>query len=238
MMPKAVIMDLGNTIVENIAFSWEKGLSYLQEDVLIAPEKTALEEVGKYFKENGFDIRNKSMIEISFLNYLRYLKQTFGFRSGITEEEAEIGFMNHANTDRPYPDVRPVLDYFHSHDILLYVLSNSTFSSHALSYQLSQYRLLSYFGQVFSSADYLFRKPHPALFTMVSRYIMRNHHLCQEDITFIGNDYQIDILGSYRAGLKPIWLNQKGEDNTESVPCLIVRDYIELLAILKSQIDE
>lgn len=237
MIPKAVIMDLGNTIIENIAFSWEEGLRYLGEEVLLSPDQACLHEAGQYLKENGFDKRDKTMIEIPFRNYLRYLKQAFGFRPGITEEEAEIGFMVHADTDHPYPDVKAVLDYFQDHNIYLYVLSNSTFSSQALSYQLSQYHLLPYFKHVFSSADCLFRKPHPALFSMVTRYIMRTHHISLKDIIFIGNDYRIDILGSYRTGLKPIWFNQSGGSNTESVPCLIVRDYQELLTILKNESD-
>jgi len=232
--PKAVIMDLGDTIVRNKEFNFQDGLKYLYEFII---KKISFEDflkLNNYLKENTYDIRHKSKLENKFLDYLRYLKAIVGFDTSLSLEEIEINFMVKASCDELIEEVLPLLDYFKSNNIPIFILSNSTFSTNAITYQIEKFNVLDYFEEVFSSADYLFRKPHLGIFEVAKSAIVNKYpNISIEDTWFIGNDYQCDIKGASNSNLFPIWYNKYDEKNIDEIKCINIKTYKELLDILQ-----
>ena len=77
------------------------------------------------------------------------------------------------------------------------VVSNSTSSSRILSWQLAEFGLLPFFEFVMSSADYVVRKPHPAIFLAAARKL----EMAPGQIWFVGDSPEHDVAGAASAGM-------------------------------------
>lgn len=233
-LPKIVIMDLGNTIIKNYKIDFSLGLKYLYEHY--THQRIPLAEVlndGMLIK-TGYDNRQLNDLEINFHNYLRYLDQVVGFREGVSYEKLEKEFIDIAFEETLIDGVRDFLEYLKSHQIPVYVLSNSTFSKTGLVAELAKFKVLEYFQDVYSSADYLFRKPHPIFFKMITKNLQEKYKVELSELWYVGNDYYFDVQGSQNAGMMSVWLNTEDEPNSLQLPCITVKNYHELIEILES----
>lgn len=233
-LPKIVIMDLGNTIINNYRIDFARGLEYLYEHY--SCQRIPLSEVlndGMIIKA-GYDNRHLNDLEINFHNYLRYLDQVVGFVEGTAYEQLEIEFINVAFEEALIDGVKDFLEYLKKHQIPVYVLSNSTFTKTGLLAELAKFDVLDYFQDVYSSADYLFRKPHPIFFKMLTKNIQEKYQVKLSDLWYVGNDYYFDVQGSQNAGLKSVWLNVDAAPNSLNIPCIDVQNYQELIELLKN----
>jgi putative hydrolase of the HAD superfamily len=234
-LPLAVIMDLGDTIINNDSFHFNLGLKYLHDEVLtegVAYED--LSDLATFFKENLFDLRKDNNLEVKFLDYLQYLKTVFGYRVDTSLEDIEYKFMLTAAKDSLIIDVVPILDFFKKHKVPVYILSNSTFSSLTLKRHLSEFKILNYFEEVFSSADFIFRKPHPGIFRVSYSHLKKKiGEFNKSNIMFIGNDYDKDVIGSSDFGFYPVWYNRLSKVNPKKIDLIDIKEYGELLNLLE-----
>ena len=230
MKPKAVIMDLGDTIIKNVEINFELGLKFLYDNIIV--EEIAYDDFINFNKsllEQLYNLRQLSKLELRFLNYIDYLRHIFKFKEDITNIEIEKSFMNSSSSDLLIGGVIPILEYFKKNRIPIYILSNSTFSSETLKHQIKKYGICNYFDEILSSSDLLFRKPYKEIFMIPINKIFQKYDIFSYDIWFIGNDYEIDIVGSSNASLFPVWYNVKGELNSKFINCLDIRNYQQLL---------
>lgn len=240
MLPKVVVMDLGGTILKNLSISFDSGLTYLYKHYCIheMPLETLLKD-NQLIWDCCYNKRDNDDFEINFHNYLNYIDKTIGFREKYDYYELEKNFIDQACIDEKIDNVENLLKIFKESSIDVYVLSNSCFSSYALSYQLEKQDLKKYIKGVFSSADYLMRKPNKLFFNVAFNYIKRQFKdLYSKDIWYIGNEYRYDMEGANLFNVTTIWLNenhQKPASNKKIVD-LEIDNYQKLISYLLKEI--
>ena len=86
----------------------------------------------------------------------------------------------------------------------LALLSNFTHPP-AVDRILTRLRIRPFFDEVLVSGQIGIRKPHPAVFAELTR---RLGHAA-EDIIFVGDELQADIVGAQNAGLRTVWMTYR-----------------------------
>lgn len=92
----------------------------------------------------------------------------------------------------------------------LALVSNMMLPGKLLKVKLQEAHVLAYFDTITISSDVGFIKPHPEIF----RRTLRESTLRPDEVVFVGDTYQQDIIGAKRVGLKTVWLNTRHEPRT------------------------
>jgi HAD superfamily hydrolase (TIGR01509 family) len=92
----------------------------------------------------------------------------------------------------------------------LALVSNMLLPGKLLKAKLRGANVLAYFDTITISSDVGFIKPHPEIF----RRTLRKSTLRPDEVVFVGDTYQQDIIGAKRVGLKTVWLNTRHEPRT------------------------
>jgi HAD superfamily hydrolase (TIGR01549 family) len=89
----------------------------------------------------------------------------------------------------------------------LALVSNMMLPGELLVAKLQGASILSYFDNITISSEVGFIKPHPEIF----RRALAESKLRSDQVVFVGDTYQQDIVGAKRVGLKTVWLNTRHE---------------------------
>lgn len=87
---------------------------------------------------------------------------------------------------------------------------------------------------IWSSANYGKIKPSREFFEMaIEQVLLDNPAEKRENIVFVGDTYNSDVRGANDAGIDVIWINHKGERNTENLSVHSISNTSELIGIVK-----
>jgi FMN phosphatase YigB (HAD superfamily) len=128
----------------------------------------------------------------------------------------------------PPEDASRVLRELIRLEIPMGVVSNSIFSSDLLKSDIERLSVPEAFQFVISSAEFGFRKPHPAIFEDGVRKLGST----SAATWYVGDLWENDVMGSGGAGLIPVWLNASASPPDVSVPHLRVKNWTELGELL------
>jgi putative hydrolase of the HAD superfamily len=121
-------------------------------------------------------------------------------------------------TWQAFPEVDGVLRELAGMDLPLAVLTNG--QSMQQNQKLSQLRIAHYFNLVLASDELLEFKPHPSAFLSISSFF----GVEPEEVIYVGDSFEIDVIGATAAGLRTIWIDREPEQtekgNFESLPNL------------------
>lgn len=201
--PKALLFDLGDTILHGGKFEPEKGNAYLFS-IIKDKKGVTHDEILAQVKNLNEDITPKkeaSGIEVSWAAFNRMVFERFDLSLPISDAEAELEFWKRSEQWSPAPGVKEMLDRTARMGIPAGIISNAAFSGRTLSWELEKHGLLNYFKFVIASSDYGVRKPNPLLFTLAAAKIGAS----PEDIWFSGDNIECDIFGSRRVGMTPFY---------------------------------
>ncbi|HBF34873.1 TPA: hypothetical protein DDW35_09970 [Candidatus Sumerlaeota bacterium] len=205
--PKAVLFDLGNTILKINEVNMLRAFSRVFE-LGKNPKGVSFIKCGFVGKEIG-DMLDKEANASQHEFPIRAFVELFSYRTGITFDmpyaELEMEIWKSMHTFSPEPGVREVLAELTAKGIPMGVVSNAAFSTEALQWEMAKHDLLKPFQFVISSADCIYRKPHPEIFKAAAARLGFD----PKDIWFVGDVFDWDITGSYGVGMKPIWYNPK-----------------------------
>ena len=98
------------------------------------------------------------------------------------------------------------------------VVSNSACSSAALTAELEQHDLAEFFQFVMSSADYVVRKPHPALFQTAAGKL----RVAPADVWYVGDMPRYDVSGALAAGMVSVLYAPHGADPEGPKPHAVI----------------
>lgn len=228
--PHALLFDLGNTLLREDAFDAEAGT----ERVLALarnPRGLSGRDVCGLVAQLNDDLqprRESSLLEISPLTVHRLVYEPHEISFERPFGEIELEFWKAATRFTPTAGVRELLESLYEESLVLGVVSNSTFTSRVLSWQLSDVGLLSFFRLVMSSGDYVVRKPHPALFLTAALKLGAS----PGSTWFVGDSLRYDVAGAQGAGMKAVWYNPDRRPRSEVVPDLEIRSWPELPRLL------
>ncbi len=200
---KVILFDLGNTLIENVSINLVNGFVSLFGNILSKQElEEEIKMVAKRFNE-------RSDRELMILDLIRDIADRHNIDLG---ENVETRFLDAVEVDRSIDGVNEVLRFLKKQGYYLGVISNTIFSGKAMRQRLIVLGYDDAFNFVLTSADVTYRKPFKEIFERALSMVQKDlPEIKPEDVYFVGDSYEIDVLGSTKAGLKPIWLNVENE---------------------------
>jgi putative hydrolase of the HAD superfamily len=167
-----------------------------------------------------------------------YAEKYGGEVVGMTTEE-EADFLMLCNDMEHIPGVKEMLDEFEKDRIPMYVLSNSGFTAKSLWVVLDRFGIGQYFSNVWSSADFGKIKPCREFFDMAVDAVLLEHpEERKEDILFIGDTYNTDVIGAHDAGIKAVWINRKKEEDVLKYATYQIAETRDLLDVVRENQSE
>jgi HAD superfamily hydrolase (TIGR01549 family) len=89
----------------------------------------------------------------------------------------------------------------------LALVSNMMLPGKLLKAKLQGANVLTYFDTITISSEVGYIKPHPEIF----RRALAESELKSDEVVFVGDTYEQDIMGAKRVGLKTVWMNTRHE---------------------------
>lgn len=225
-----LIFDYFETIVHNKSMDFDRGLKIFWEKYYI--DKCSFDEISNYGKELFICIQetHKQGLEFPFIKKeLPCFSKKYGGKTVQMTPTEEADFLMRCNEIENLPHIPQALHCFDEMDLPMYVLSNSGFTADALSIVLERLGIRKYFKNIWSSADFGRIKPDKGFFEMALSQILSDYpEEKKEDIIFIGDMYETDMIGAYNSGLKGIWINRQMQENIENLPISSINDTSEL----------
>ncbi|GAB6109488.1 HAD family hydrolase [Fusibacter bizertensis] len=230
--PKAILFDLGDTIIQYSDFNPSRGnkelLKYYKNNNSELEEEINL--LGLELSKSMNLRRDETNLEYTCQNFQRLLFALMNVELDLTPLEMEQIFNKHAYTRIIMPGLIAFLDFLKREEIRIAVLSNSSFSGEVLEGEMKVLSIREPFEFVVSTADYCLRKPDPRIF----KVCLNKLNLNSDEVWYVGNKLEYDVLGANNAGMQAIWLNRFNEENSFGYDCKIVRNYMELETLISS----
>ena len=232
-MIKAVFFDLYLTLVRYQPSQEELEAKALKNfginvtaDALHHPILTANEFIYQQIAKRPLSRRSREETMALYMEYQRIVLK----EAGITAEERVVlgllGIMQQAKMDLVlFDDVPAALDDLKKRGLKLGLISNIEKDMTATLDKLS---LSSKLDIVVTSQDAGFTKPQPEIF----RHALDKAKVRPAEAVYVGDQYQVDIIGAKQAGMKGILLDRDGYYK-EKLDCPKIKSLSELAAFLK-----
>ncbi len=232
---RVIVFDLFDTLIHDIKFDFDSGLFYLHENILSKDTDKVefIEYAATYWKEL-YDKRSDDNSELSFEDELLDFKDKYGFKVNYPLEEILFNCALEINTTELFNDTIYTLEQLKLLGIPIYLLSNSIFKKNVMKKFINQYDLEKYFVNTHFSADYKIRKPHKDLFKIIFDDIKKyDANIKTEQIYFIGDNFEADVLGAENFGFTPIFINRKQDTNINNKNFIEIKSLNELLEVIR-----
>lgn len=232
---RAIVFDLFDTLLHDIKFDFNSGLSYLHKNILSIDTVKAefLDYAATYWKEL-YDKRSEDNSELAFEDELLDFKNKYGFKVNYSLEEILFNCALEINTTELFNDTISTLEQLKLLGIPVYLLSNSIFKKNVMKRFINQYDLEKYFANIHFSADYKIRKPHKDLFKIVFDDIKKYDTTIEmEQVYFIGDNFEADVLGAEKFGFTPVFINRKHDTHINDKNFIEIKSLNELLEIIR-----
>ena len=240
-MIKAVLMDVGRTIVTSRIIDFGKGLKAVY-DLDKRRDKCDLNEYFRVFTaltKVSFEPAREISSEVRITDFLAALNEITGIKlpnEYQDPKELEYFFQCNLIEEELVDGVKDFLKYVKKSGLPVIAVSNSCMSSNALRREFKEYDIEKYFNDIISSADILIRKPRHEIFDFAyGKLVGIDNTIKKDEVVFIGDDFDCDVVGSLNGGLVAIWLNKMQEEPKNNVlPQFNVKDYNEIIEIIES----
>ena len=243
-LPRAVLIDLGDTIVDILSRDRKRGLSAVLEFAVDIPaagpgRDELIDRLAAYGE--ALDDRFESLcvrhnLEYRQLDFHRLLYGRFGIDFSIDEDRLEWEYWKASLELATAPGLEAALAVCAERGIRMAVISNTTYRGFVLQRELEQLGVMHSFDFVMASADFGIRKPDPLLFEIALRRMGIN----PGEAWYIGNAVSIDCAGTAAAGMVPVWYaaddirRGRFESEAAGLPsgALIMHEWAELEGLL------
>ena len=229
-----LIYDYFETLLNNTAIDFNRGLKDFWEKHY--KDKCSFEEIKAYGEELFEHILSLHAEgkEFAFVrDELPLYAERYGGDTILMSVEEEADFLIRCNDFFIEPGLKDMLESFMQKDIPMYVLSNSGFTAGALMNILNRYDIGQYFRHLWSSADFGRIKPCRDFFELaISTALEENPDEKREDIIFVGDIYETDVIGASDAGIKSVWINKKNEEDERGLATYIISSIEDLSKIV------
>ena len=236
--PKMILFDYGQTLVNEAKFDGVKGTeAVLQYATKNKYNRTAAQIQAVADEINGemgrFDPARRHLLQVEIPNtmFCGYLYESQGVELSIRGAKLDKVFWDAASPGVPSEGVEDFLDFLKEQDIRVAVLSNITYSGEALQNRLQEVLPDQEFEFILATSEYMYRKPHRRIF----EFALQKAELTPEEVWYIGDNYECDVVGAKNAGLFPVWYlgaTEKPQEPKEGI--LTAKSWEEVKALLES----
>lgn len=236
--PKMILFDYGQTLVNEAKFDGVKGTeAVLQYATKNKYNRTAAQIQAVADEMNGelgrFDPARRHLLQVEIPNdmFCGYLYESQGVELSIRGAQRDKVFWDAASPGVPTIGVEDFLSFLKEKEIRTAVLSNITYSGEALQNRLQEVLPDQEFEFILATSEYMYRKPHRRIF----EFALQKAELTPEEVWYIGDNYECDVVGAKNAGLFPVWYlgaTEKPQEPKEGI--LTVKSWEEVKALLES----
>jgi putative hydrolase of the HAD superfamily len=228
-MIKAVFFDLYHTLVHYEPPQEELEAKALKDfgidvspEVLRRPLVTANEFIYQEIIRRPLSQRSQEEKMALYAQYQRIVLKEAGVEASEKLVLALLGRMQQAKMKLVlFDDVAPALDKLKARGLILGLISNV---ERDITATLDELGLTSWLDVVVTSQDSGFVKPRPEIF----QEALKRAKLQPSEAMYVGDQYQVDVIGANKAGMKGVLLDRYGyfEDKTD---CPRIRSLNELV---------
>ena len=110
-------------------------------------------------------------------------------------------FWDAAAPARPTEGIEEFLEFLFENRIRTGVISNISFSGKAVRDRIAQVVPENHFEFILATSEYMYRKPNKRIFDLA----LEKAGLMPEEVWYVGDQYECDIVGARNAGIFPVW---------------------------------
>ena len=230
--PKAILFDMGDTLIKYNSFDVDRGNEALMDHCLNYDLNTleSVNEAARILSDELNKVRDLNHIEYASMNFQRQLYNTLGLEFDIDWQEMEELF-NEVSFDREaMGDVHKILAFLELKGIRTAVLSNTSFNEATISKEMQELGILDFMEFVVATADYIYRKPSAKIFEVC----LKKLGLQAEDVWYVGNSYEYDVIGANNASMQAIWFNWQDNEPQGNHDYKEIRSLNEIIELVEA----
>lgn len=230
--PKMILFDYGQTLVEEEKFNGIKGteaiLKYATQNKYGLGAEQVRQEAERINKELGrFGTKGQHTLQVEIPNsmFTTYLYESLGITIALSPEQIDQIFWDAASFGKPTNNIEAFLDFLYDSGIRTGVISNISYASKVVEDRICRLIPKNHFEFIIATSSYMYRKPNKRIFDLA----LEKASLRPEEVWYIGDQYECDIVGAKNAGIFPIWYTGAIHvSDTQSKDSMIVQNWKEL----------
>jgi len=189
---KAVIFDLDDTLLDRYK-TFDLYCDYLIDTFFPKNifDKESIKSIIKNFDKNGYEDRNI---------FYKKIVETWNLKNIINELE-KSWFEEFDKFSTPEYKLIEILDYLNK-EYKLAIITNG--SSIMQNKKIDALGIRKYFSEIIISNDVGIKKPNKEIFLLGCNRL----NIIPSEVVYVGDNFDIDIIGATSAGLKAIWINK------------------------------
>ena len=206
--PKMILFDYGQTLGNESKFDGVKGTEAVMryatknkygrtaQEVQAAANQVN-EELGRYDPKR----QHLFQVEVPTSMFGSYLYESMGIQIDLSQLEYDRIFWNAAAPAVPTDGVEDFLAFLKAQDIRTGVISNIAYCGAAVEERINALLPNHNFEFIIATSEYMFRKPNKRIFELA----LEKAGLQPEDVWYVGDNYNCDVIGARNADLFPVW---------------------------------
>jgi len=233
--PEMIFFDCGGTLISDVKANNHKGVKALFSLIASNPYGVTENDFEQCFFQTMREARKISgkLVEISNSALLKYTLDYFSIQLYVSIEQAELYVLNELCHSCQIKNADKMLQTLYELNIRSGIITNVSWSHENVKTILEALFPMHSFEMIITSSEYIFRKPDKHIFEIA----LKKAQLKSQDVWYVGNEYEADIIGAVNAGLTPVMF--AAEDNLPAfgavnmTDCLTVSDWSEFVRFLK-----
>lgn len=235
-LPKMILFDYGQTLVNERSFDGIKGTEAVLQYATKNKYNKSAGEVQKIAstinKELGrFDSKRSHLLQMEIPNHMftKYLYASQGIELSICSEDIDRIFWNAAAPGVPTEGVEDFLQFLKQKNIRTGVISNISYCGKVVEERINSCLPENDFEFIIATSEYMYRKPNRHIFELA----LEKAELSSEEVWYIGDNYECDIVGASNAGLFPVWyMGDINKDLELKKDILVIQSWRELYEMM------
>ena len=234
-LPKMILFDYGQTLVNERKFDGVKGTEEVMKYAVKNKHNYTAEDVQEAANaindELGRDPARSHLLQVEVPNciFSPYLYESMGIELSLSNKERDKVFWDAASPGVPTEGILEFLDFLKKQGIRAGVISNITYCGEAVIDRIDSVITGHNFEFIIATSEYMFRKPNKRIFQLA----LEKGDLNPEDVWYIGDNYECDVVGARNAGIFPVWyVGAKEATYAEKEDVLTIKKWADLQDII------
>ena len=237
--PKMILFDYGQTLVNEAKFDGVKGsreiLKYAAQNKHNISAEQLQEKANELNRELGrFDPARRHLFQIEVPNHMftAYLYESLGIKLSISAEQIDRIFWDAAAPGTPTAGIEELLEFLYLNNIRTGVISNISYCGKAVADRINEMIPANRFEFIIATSEYMYRKPDRRIFELA----LEKAGLKADDVWYIGDQYECDIVGARNAGIYPVrYIGAIDTAYERKNDVMEINSWAELEAFIKDQ---
>lgn len=237
--PKMVLFDYGQTLADEAKFDGVKGteevLKYAVKNrhgLSAAQVQAEAEKINRELGRVDPERRHLFQIEVPNHMFTAYLYESLGIELSLAPEQIDSVFWDAAAPGKPTEGIEAFLEFLSENQIRTGVISNISYGGMAVRNRIAEIVPKNHFEFIIATSEYMYRKPNKRIFDLA----LEKADLKPEEVWYVGDQYECDIMGAMNAGIFPVWyLGASDLPCGEKEGIMAVRDWKRLQEILEGE---